>query len=450
MDIHSKETRSYNMSRIKPETIVLKESDYIDYEQNHILISTFIRSLLINHTFVFLGYSLNDYNLNLIIGWINYFKKLYGVKERPHNFLIDSKTPSDFERIRLESKNIFVIDLSQIPDNLIEKAAVPEVLSEPVGKRLYTYLKCIKESQLLQSIIPLGELLTEKYKVLKSYKRISFRDLIRVQPLGGLSFMGSQLVLYDAEWYMEICKLIDEGDQDIINTFQRAGIISIESSPEDNSKDIPCVEHDIFDNYFQLYLDNNYLALDKQLQGCQDTAVVIHYYNLLGKSIGYKKEHPWCLAYPTLNPNFFFSEEFDRFHPLFMITNDKVFYNVDNVNISELLFENELQTLVLQICGKASEYNIYPNMLQCADSYLGIKSCKYYLNKSCDGHINKETDLPPIEMDTNGNIVNGCLLEVFLNIIGTSIKEISVGNIHGNYNLKRIIDELKKVYYQKK
>ena len=60
-----------------PNSIVLKESDYLDYEQKHTLISTFIRSLLVNHTFVFLGYSLNDYNLNLIIGWINYFRKFY-------------------------------------------------------------------------------------------------------------------------------------------------------------------------------------------------------------------------------------------------------------------------------------------------------------------------------------------------------------------------------------
>ena len=73
-----------------PNSIVLKESDYLDYEQKHTLISTFIRSLLVNHTFVFLGYSLNDYNLNLIIGWINYFRKFYGVAERPSNFLVSS------------------------------------------------------------------------------------------------------------------------------------------------------------------------------------------------------------------------------------------------------------------------------------------------------------------------------------------------------------------------
>ena len=39
-----------------PGTIVLKESDYLKYHQNHILIETFIKSLLIDHTFLFIGY----------------------------------------------------------------------------------------------------------------------------------------------------------------------------------------------------------------------------------------------------------------------------------------------------------------------------------------------------------------------------------------------------------
>ena len=97
-----------------PRTIVLKESDYIDYEQNHPLISTFIRSLLINHTFLFLGYSLNDYNLNLIIGWINYFQKVHNVSKRPKNYLIDCKMPSKHEAARQEAKNIYIVDISAI------------------------------------------------------------------------------------------------------------------------------------------------------------------------------------------------------------------------------------------------------------------------------------------------------------------------------------------------
>lgn len=157
-------------------------------------------------------------------------------------------------------------------------------------------------------------------------------------------------------------------------------------------------------------------------------------------AITYKKNHPWCLSYPMINPDVFFDEEFERFHPLFIITDDSVFYNVENVSMSELLFENEFQALALQICGHLSPYNIYPDMLQCSDSYFGIKSCKYWLNKSCDGHLCKETELPPLELDENGNMVNGCLMEAILNIMGTSIKEIEIGNMKRKYNMREIGD----------
>lgn len=57
-----------------PETIVLKEADYLEYSQKHVLIEMFVKSLLADHTILFLGYSLNDYNIKLIISWINYIR----------------------------------------------------------------------------------------------------------------------------------------------------------------------------------------------------------------------------------------------------------------------------------------------------------------------------------------------------------------------------------------
>ena len=51
----------------KPNTIVLKEQDYLEYSQKHVLIELFIKALLADHTILFLGYSLNDYNVKLII-----------------------------------------------------------------------------------------------------------------------------------------------------------------------------------------------------------------------------------------------------------------------------------------------------------------------------------------------------------------------------------------------
>lgn len=160
-------------------------------------------------------------------------------------------------------------------------------------------------------------------------------------------------------------------------------------------------------------------------------------------AIAYKKSHPWCLSYPMLNPQIFFDDEFQRFHPLFIIADDRVFYNVENVSMSELLFENEFQALALQICGHLSQYNMYPDMLQCSDNYFGIKSCKYWLDKSCDGHLCKDTELPAMELDESGNIVNGCMMEIMLNIMGTSIKEIEVGNMKRKCSLKEIENAIK-------
>lgn len=56
------------------DSIVLKEQDYLDYSQRHVLIELFVKSLLTDHIVLFLGYSLNDYNIKLILGWLNYMR----------------------------------------------------------------------------------------------------------------------------------------------------------------------------------------------------------------------------------------------------------------------------------------------------------------------------------------------------------------------------------------
>ena len=59
-------------------SVVLKEQDYLDYSQKHVLIELFIKSLLTDHIVLFLGYSLNDYNIKLILSWL----KLYAFTKR--------------------------------------------------------------------------------------------------------------------------------------------------------------------------------------------------------------------------------------------------------------------------------------------------------------------------------------------------------------------------------
>lgn len=50
--------------------IVLKEDDYTNYSRNYELIELYIKSLLINHTFLFVGYSLQDSNFKMIFNSI--------------------------------------------------------------------------------------------------------------------------------------------------------------------------------------------------------------------------------------------------------------------------------------------------------------------------------------------------------------------------------------------
>ena len=85
-DILSQKGRNYiikmhgDIDDIK--NIVLKEDDYLNYSQNHVIIETFIKALLIDKTFLFVGYSLNDNNLKLIMSYIDFFVK----EKRVENF----------------------------------------------------------------------------------------------------------------------------------------------------------------------------------------------------------------------------------------------------------------------------------------------------------------------------------------------------------------------------
>ena len=269
-----------------PNTIVLKESDYIKYEQEHPLICTFIKSLLVNHTFVFLGYSLNDNNLNLIIGWINYFRELHGVKERPANFWIDSKPAVPFEEARLESRNIYVVDLSSLPADLEEKAAIPSSITNSTGRKLFTFLRCITNPQITYEHIPLENRIVEKYQLLKSYSKISYQDLIAVQPLGQTKFLDTELIFYDKPWYECIKKLLSDRDSVVSNIYRCAGISAIHFHGDAASFPVPN-SHNHTDSLFRLYLDDNYIALNTEIETCKDLVQRMYYSSLLGKDKKY-------------------------------------------------------------------------------------------------------------------------------------------------------------------
>lgn len=206
-----------------PPSIILKESDYIDYEQTHTLISTFIKSLLINSTFLFLGYSLNDNNLNLIIGWINYYCKLYGVDQRPYSFLIQNNAASRFEQLRLVRNNIHVISTAEIPEDI----PCPDSITDNTGKKLFRYLKCISDPTIFSKHIPLCELLKERYEPLNSYKKIAQSDLLSSYNLGKYQRLENELFFWDQKEYQSLASVLSKENTVILSAFNKAHITRI-------------------------------------------------------------------------------------------------------------------------------------------------------------------------------------------------------------------------------
>ena len=57
------------------DNFVLKEKDYLDYEENYKLIDNVMKTIIASNMVVFIGYQLNDYNIKLILNWVQNVQK---------------------------------------------------------------------------------------------------------------------------------------------------------------------------------------------------------------------------------------------------------------------------------------------------------------------------------------------------------------------------------------
>lgn len=128
-----------------PEKLVFKEDDYLHYSHTHRLMETLLKSLLIDHVFLFVGYSLNDYNLKTFVSWIEYIAQEMQVKqEMHHNYFLSSSRHAgkDYLRKYYEGKGLEVIDLYQLPPE-VDIRAKDIRLSEELGRKTYAVLELL-------------------------------------------------------------------------------------------------------------------------------------------------------------------------------------------------------------------------------------------------------------------------------------------------------------------
>lgn len=127
--------------------IIFKEDDYLQYSETHRVMEIFLKSLLIDHVFLFVGYSLNDYNLNTFTSWIDYIAQEMNIKESIHkNFFLSSSVQAgtDYLKTYYENKGLHVIDMFNIPEEV--EAEVKNInLNDELGRRTYAVLNLIRK-----------------------------------------------------------------------------------------------------------------------------------------------------------------------------------------------------------------------------------------------------------------------------------------------------------------
>ena len=189
------------------ESIVLKESDYLNYSQNHILIETFIKALLTDHTLLFLGYSLSDYNIKLIISWINFMRSQNNsIGKNGIGYLVSCKKINKSEEKYFRNNGIEIIYLKNMP---LTNNIPPEIISEE-GKKLYSFLKVIANPNSETSF---------DYKLLfknavcfaNQFRFVDLKNLMNLLCINRYSKKASQLLLPNENDYNNLYEFLNNG-----------------------------------------------------------------------------------------------------------------------------------------------------------------------------------------------------------------------------------------------
>lgn len=138
--------------------VVLKKDDYDNYENNFPLITTFVKSLFTTNTILFIGYSLNDVNVKLIMKWIKEilkddFRKVYLADLSKLN--IQNKYSNANDKL---TNKIFVRNLDKNQKYLNN---LDEDEKEDKGKLLANFLETIRDKTKESNSLLRGKLFKE-------------------------------------------------------------------------------------------------------------------------------------------------------------------------------------------------------------------------------------------------------------------------------------------------
>ena len=248
--------------------IVLKEQDYLDYSQNHVLMELFIKSLLTDHIVLFLGYSLNDYNIKLIISWLNYMRSQNGALEENRKvgyIVLDQVQIDKTQRDYFNCNNIGVININAMP----QIQDIPESLSNEKGKRLYSFLRVIADPALEENMSSIES----SVQFMSQYNFINYEQILKLLYVKKYDVTDGQLRLLSEGDYSRLTTFMEantvESDK-LKQLFINAGIVSILYFDIGNTKRFSIGEFSqnalLQDRLYNLYILNQYDEIKSLLE----------------------------------------------------------------------------------------------------------------------------------------------------------------------------------------
>lgn len=270
----------------RTDSIVLKEQDYLDYSQKHILIELFIKSLLTDHIVLFLGYSLNDYNIKLIISWLNYMRvqnDALSETQKVGYIVLDQEEIDETQYAYFNGNNIEVINIREMP--LID--TIPDSLCMPQGKRLYSFLRTIADASLEKSFLSI----VDAVKFMYAHTFVDYKTILKNLHVKQYSVVGFELHLYSVNDYSRLIEFLDSTIQEALQLkqlFINAGILKIRVFNPVQSYTIGGIQKNLLlqSNLFTLYLQDRYDDLKMLLDNGVDDIIEKYFYEsiILGYS----------------------------------------------------------------------------------------------------------------------------------------------------------------------
>ncbi len=255
-----------------PESMVLKEQDYLNYSHNHVLIEHFIKSLVADHIVLFLGYSLNDYDIKLILSWLNYMRSQNGAldeNQRVGYLIQDQETVDLIQQAYFTSNNVELINIHSMP--LVP--VIPKSLTNELGKRLYSFLQVIADPALEKNLSSIKKAI----HFMCQFNFVNYEQILNFLHVKNYKIQGTNLRLFSEHNYTRLVDFMNskekEADQ-LKQLFLNAGIEGILGVKDQKTNFYSLTQfsqNSLFqDKLFSLYLTNQYDKLQIALQAIQE------------------------------------------------------------------------------------------------------------------------------------------------------------------------------------